>query len=126
MGRYRELMRDGRRRLHDEMSVPAIYLPMAGSRSHALITVRVHEFWGALGDLKGTNFNYAEIEDISPRIVFMLSEITPQRGAIVSVAPGEAYRIDVVLPADDITVTAKVVRFAAAETKGFPVPEGAT
>lgn len=126
MGRYRERMREGRARLHEEMSVPALYLPAGGSKSQTLITVRVHEFWRVLGDLKGTNFNYAEVEDIAPRIVFLLSEIVPQRGALVSVAPGEAYRVDVVLPHDDITVTAKVVKLSASEAKGFPVPEGAT
>ena len=88
-----------------------------------MITVRVHEFWKALGDLKGTNFNYAEVEDITPRIVFLLSEVGPKRGAIVSVAPGEAYRVDLVLPVNGITVTAKVVKFSAEEAQGFPVPE---
>ena len=117
-------MRAGRGKLHERMSTPAIYLPAAGSRSQISISVRVHEFWKALGDLKGTNFNYAEVEDISPRIVFLLSEVAPKRGAIVSVAPGEAYRVDLVLPHDDITVTAKVVKYTAEEAKGFPVPEG--
>lgn len=123
MGEFRQLMRQARGDLHDTFSVPALYMPVLGSKSQKLITVRVHEFWRALGDLKGTNFNYAEVEDISPRIVFLLSEVQPQRGAIVSVEPGEAYRVDVVLPHDDITVTAKVVKLSAAETKGFPVPE---
>ncbi len=126
MGDYRAKMRAGRGKLHERMSTPAIYLPAAGSRSQISISVRVHEFWKALGDLKGTNFNYAEVEDISPRIVFLLSEVSPKRGAIVSVAPGEAYRVDLVLPHDDITVTAKVVKYTAEEAKGFPVPEGST
>ena len=125
MGDYRARMRQGRAQLHERMSVPALYLPIAGSRSQTLINVRVHEFWKALGDLKGTNFNYAEVEDIAPRLVFLLSEIQPKRNAIVSVAPGEAYRVDLVLPPDDITVIAKVIKFSAEEAKSFPVPEGA-
>lgn len=126
MGDYRERMRAGRQQLHERMSTPAIYLPVAGSRSQTLISVRVHQFWKALGDLKGTNFNYAETEDINPRIVFLLSEIHPKRGSIVSVAPGEAYRVDLVLPPDGITVTAKVVKFTAEEARAFPVPEGSS
>ena len=126
MGDFRERIRDGRHRLHERMGTPAIYMPIAGSKSKSLITVRVHEFWRSLGDLKGTNFNYAEVEDISPRIVFLVSEVTPKRGAIVSVAPGEAYRVDLVLPVNGITVTAKVVKFSAEEAKAFPVPEGST
>lgn len=123
MGVVRDKLRRARNGLHRRMSVPALYMPMAGSKSQALITVRVHESWRALGDLKGTNFNYAEVEEITPRIVFLLSELRPQRNAYVSVGPGEVYRIDVVLPDDDITVTAKVVKLSAAEAKGFPYPE---
>lgn len=126
MGNFREKLRAGRKQLHERMSTPAIYLPAAGSTSQVLISVRVHEHFKALGDLKGTNFNYAEVEDISPRIVFLRSEISPKRGAIVSVAPGEAYRVDHVLPHDDMTVTAKVVKFTEQESKGFPVPREAT
>ena len=124
MGDFRDKKRRARSSLHERMSVPALYLPMAGSKSQALITVRVHDQWRALGDLKGTNFNYAEVEDISPRIVFLLSELRPQRNGYVSVEPGLVYRIDVVLPDDDLTVTAKVVRLSAADAKGWPVPEG--
>lgn len=95
--------------------------PSAGDPKR--ITVRVHEKWVALGDLKGTNFNYAETESIAPRIVFLLSEVDPVRGAYVSIEPGLAYRIDNPSPPDDITVTATVIKVSAEDTEGFPFPE---
>ncbi|MBK3745543.1 hypothetical protein G3A39_41010 [Paraburkholderia aspalathi] len=108
--------------LHDYMSVDAMYF-MEGTPEDAIrITVRVHEKWVALGDMKGTNFNYAETESIAPRIIFMLSEISPDRGAIVSVEPGVAFRVDTPLPPDDISVTATVIKLTESETVGFPLP----
>ena len=111
------------------MSVPALYFADPFADDPLLITVRVHEKWVALGDLKGTNFNYAETADIAPRIVFMRNgveapyvAVEPQRGYIVSIEPGVAYRIDNVQPPDDITVTATVIALDAADTLDFPLP----
>lgn len=122
MGRFREQIRAARHTLHDYMSVEAMYFLEDAPDDAVRVTVRVHEKWMALGDMKGTNFNYAETESITPRIIFMLSEIDPERGAIVSVEPGVAYRVDTPLPPDDITVTATVSKLTADETAGFPLP----
>jgi hypothetical protein len=107
------------------MSVDALYfaLPYAEGDTQVIpITVRVHDTPVVLGDLKGTNFNYAEMEDNAPRIVFMRDEIEPVRGMIVSVEPGVAYRVDTLRAPNDITVTARVVRLREQETAGLPVP----
>jgi len=122
MGKFRQRMREGRRTLHEHMSVPALYFADPSVDDPILITVRVHEKWVALGDLKGTNFNYAEVSDIAPRIIFLRSEIEPERGYLVSVEPGVAFRIDNVLPPDDITVTATVIALSPDDTVGLPVP----
>lgn len=111
--------------LHDVMAVPALYFArpyVAGDTPVQPITVRVHDKFALVGDLKGTNFNYAEFEDNAPRIVFMRSEIEPVRNMIVSVEAGSAYRVDTVLPPNDETVTARVARLHVSETAGFPVP----
>lgn len=125
VGKFREKLRSGRRVLHDRMGDPALYFAppyVGGDTVVTPITVRVHEHFGLLGDLKGTNFNYAEVEDQSPRIVFMRDEITPVRNMVVSVAPGQAYRVDTVSPPNDITVTARVVRLMKEDAEGLPVP----
>jgi hypothetical protein len=126
MGVFRDQMRAGRAQLHEAMSEPALYFkpPYEEGVTEVLeITVRIHDKWRALGDLKGTNFNYAEIEAIVPQIIFWRSEVTPARGYVVSVESGLAYRIDNVIPHDDLTQTANVVRLQANETTAFPVPE---
>lgn len=122
-------MREGRRALHEHMSVPALYFADPFVDDPLLITVRVHEKWVALGDLKGTNFNYAETADTAPRIIFLRSgamapytNIEPERGRIVSIEPGVAFRIDTVLPPDDISVTATAIALDPSDTLDFPVP----
>jgi hypothetical protein len=125
MGKFRDQIREARRSLHDYMSVDALawagpYDPLRTVVTP--VTVRVHEKWLALGDLKGTNFNYAEIESVTPRMIFLVSEIDPKRGMYVSIAAGVAFRIDNTQPADDITQTANVVRLKLSETAGFPLP----
>lgn len=88
------------------------------------VSVRIQLESQPLGDLKGTNFHYAERDEPDPQIVFMVDEVPmPKRGAIVSVAAGEAYRIDSTLTPHDITVAARVLPLTAAETVGLPLPE---
>lgn len=128
MGSFREQMDEARSVLHEEMSVQAIYFLGEYDPIRTVvkeITVRVHDKFMALGDLKGTNFNYAELESVAPRIVFWRGEdgFEPERNAYVSVKPGVAYRVDTPVPHDGVTITASVVRLDEKKTVGFPVPE---
>lgn len=126
-GPFRQKLRKARTRLHNYMSVSALYFPLPyeeGVTPVQEISVRVHDHWIAQGDLKGTNFNYAEMEDDSPRIIFMRSEIEPVRNYIVSVAAGVVYRVDSIKAPNDITVTANCARLHPSEAAGLPVPEG--
>lgn len=127
----REIKRQARRDLHQHLLVPAVYLvPVAPedeedevTYTEQVVTVRIHTKFDALGDLKGVG--YAERQDTVPKILFMREQIDkPARHCIVSVEPGEAYRIDNVLPADDITVMAEVTKLTAAEADGLPLPDG--
>lgn len=124
MGRFKEYMREARAILHEEMSEAALYFRATGDAAPRSISVRVHDKWRALGDLKGTNFNYAEIEQVAPVIIFWRAQIEPMRGAYVAVEPGVVYRIDNVSPHDDQTISATVVRLSKAEAAPFPSPEG--
>lgn len=119
-GPFREHIRAARRQLHNYMSVPALYFkPGLPARA---ITVRVHDKFLANGDLKGTSFHYAEIEDDAPRLVFMRSEVDPERGYYVSVEPGVAYFVDTPMAPDDITRTARCQRVSESQASGFPLP----
>lgn len=120
---FRDIKREGRRDVHRELQVPALYIAAPGATPVG-VTVRVHTKFDALGNQKGTNFHSAEMIERQPQIVFMRSEgVVPARNAIVSVEPGEAYRIGPVSPPDDITITAIVTALTAAEAAGLPVPE---
>lgn len=126
MGSFREQMDEGRALLHEEMSVRAIYfVPPYDPVTTVVqeVTVRVHDKFLALGDLKGTNFNYAELEAISPRIIFWREELAePERNAIVSVKRGLAYRLDHDMEHDGKTITAISARMDESKTIGFPIP----
>ena len=123
MSRFREIKRQARRDVHRELHVPAFYIASTGA-TPLLVTVRAHTKFDALGDQKGTNFNSAEMIERQPYIIFMRSELmSPARNAIVSVEPGEAYRIGVVHPPDDISIKADVTVLTQAEAAGLPVPE---
>lgn len=115
-----------RRRLHDIMQVPALYLKDQADYAGTEITVRPHTKFMALGDQKGTSFNSAEIESIAPKLILwrdQLPEDPPQRGRIISVEPGEAYYIDHVEEADGPTYTAHVTVISADAAKGLAVPK---
>lgn len=122
--RVREALRRGRRDLHREMSVPALYIPVPNATPIPL-TVRPQDLPGANGKPGGGDQGYAQVADLKPKLVFLAEEVPaplrPETG-VVSVEPGEAYRIKFVHPAHGVTITADVVRLSAAEATGLPVP----
>ena len=128
MSRFRDELREGRQVLHMEMADPALYIaewPVAdGEEPSAIpVTVRVHEHGVQLGDLKGTSFNYPEIYDDSPKIIFMRDEIAPKRHAVVVIGPGEAWRLGAGQAPNDITVTFDAARLSDKDMAGLPMPE---
>lgn len=111
-GPFKDKIRDMRRRLHDYMHVDAFYYAMPkGSETPVVreVRVRIHDKFLKVGDLAGTNFHYAEVEENAPRAIFMRSEISPLRNYYL-VTDEAFYIIDHSLPPDDISVTAKLSR----------------
>lgn len=127
MGRLRDIKRRARGSLHREMSVPALYFVTSTTRPGIECAVRV---WPKtenqmVGDLPGVQgAERAEPED---RLRFDLADFPPSRMprrlGVVSVEPGEAYRIDHLYPADLGYQTARVTRLSAEEAATYPVPE---
>jgi hypothetical protein len=119
----REIREKARAALHNALRIPALYL--AEGHDPVECFVRVHTDNKALGDLKGTSFGYAERQEVIPKIVFLRAEVpNPVSKAIVSIAPDEAYRVDNVLSADGITVSAECTVLSAKQRFGLPVPDG--
>lgn len=104
--------------------MPALYIATQGA-TPIPVTVRVWTQFGAIGKgigrLANTN---ADREEAKPKLIFSTDEITFVRnGAIVSVEPGEAYRVELAQPADDTSISAEVVRLSAADTASLPTPD---
>lgn len=115
--------RKSRTALHQAMKVRALYIPPGTGTIPVPCEVRVHTKFEAKGDLKGTSFSYAEKESETPKIIFMEPGFELENKAVVSVEPGEAYRIDSFEPPDGITISASVVRLRSEQAAGLPVPE---
>lgn len=133
---FRDIKARARGTVHSTMQVAALYLvenpdyvsptetPDEDQYDETPVNVRVHSGEIALGDMKGTNFHFSQREEENPSIIFLYSEMpSPERNAIVSVADGEAYRVDHVKPRDNLTVTAECLRLSASEATGLPLPE---
>lgn len=104
------------------MGQPASYYatPLA---EPILVKVRPHTKRGVIGDLPGTNLNYAETFDRQERVVFMHDEIIPAAGSLVVLSATEGYWIGTLEPRDGLTITANVTSADPNELVGLTLPE---
>lgn len=129
MPSFRDIKRKARRVLHNHMRVAALYL--APNEAPVLLHVRVHTKWDATTMDSGSgNGTAVARQSIMPKILFMLDEVEAQdarlvRKGIVSIEPGEAYRLDNDEPVDDISVSWIVSALRESEAEGLPLPEDA-
>jgi len=123
----REIKAKARADLHQQMGVRALYVPPEGTGEPIPCSVRVHTKFAQLGDQKGTNLNSAESEESIPRLVFWRDQVPqPERKGYVTISPTdtgtgkpEAYRIGVVLPPDNHTITARVAEMNDSQMTGL-------
>lgn len=113
----RELQQRSRRALHTALKVDALYYPLErdASTEGVPITVRVHHRTQSFGDMTGFDYDPAERIETVPEIVFLREQVTPSRGAVVSIAEDEAYQVGVVFPPKGITIKAQVSRWSQAQ-----------
>lgn len=107
------------------MGVAAYYLRTPDSKPEPA-HVRIWDTFNLTGDVKGSRQYPAEMQNVSPRIRFQISEISAlKNGAMISVSATEAYRLDNTLPPDDEFQTAEVTRIAVADIPdlSLPVPD---
>lgn len=127
MASIRDIKRKARRDLHRKMRVPALYIAGPGE-TPVLLHVRIHTKWDAASMDAGTgNGTMVSRQSIMPKILFMLDEVAEEgarlrRKGVISVEPGEAYRLDNDEPEDDISVSWIVSALPKKDTEGLPVP----
>lgn len=119
---WREQKRSARDIVHDHMAVPCDYYATKGAEA-VRIRARLHLKFDALGDDR--SMGWAEIQAMKPKLVFRASEVDPARGAVIYFQPGEAYRVDNLLPPDDQYIIAEVSVLSTRqlEIEGLPTGE---
>ena len=123
MSRFAAALERSIRQKFRHMADVALYFVDPAAANPKFIHVCITDRFLMVGDLKGTNFNYAEIEVESPTIEFLREQVDPVANAYVSVKPGLVYQIDTVLPPEGISVTARALRVPAAKLRNFPTPD---
>jgi hypothetical protein len=118
----RDIKTKARSALHDAMKVPAYYFAAIGD-DPVECSVRVHSKFRALGDIS-TMSGLSERIDETPRLVFLVSEVTPVNKSFVTISASEGYQIDHLEPDDGITVTAIVSRLSSAKLASLTYPGG--
>ena len=109
---FRDAKRRIRRQLHAHAAEPVWYLAATGSDPVAA-TVRLHLNMSELGELLRGGF--ADRAELTPRIIFLRSQVVPVRDAIVVTRDLGAYYVDHDHAPDDITVTAEVVKMTPSQ-----------
>lgn len=97
----------------------ALYFVDPAASNPLTVRVCVTDRTTGVGDLPSGG---AELEIESPYIEFLSVQVQPTRGAFVSLGAGIAYQIEQVMPADELTVTARVSRVRGDKLRNFRVP----
>lgn len=120
---FRDIKEAARRVVHEIMAQPAVYYADPLTSASISITARPHGKGGRIGDLPGTNLNYAEVYDRKERVILWREQVpNPVRGALIIFSATEGYWIDTVEPADGQTFTVNVNRATTTELAGLDLP----
>ena len=116
-----EIKLAARAALHEAMQRPGFCYSEDGS--FRTVDVRVHTEYGALGDVKGTSFIYAERRDVKDaKLIFLNDHYRPRNGDVVMLTPEEGYRVSSVDPPYNITTQANVAPLSKKELPLFEAP----
>lgn len=116
MASFRAIKRKARRQLHERLADQVLYVPTLSGEPRPA-TARLHLSFDALGELRRAGF--AEQQEYDPEIVFMADEVTPRRDGCVITEDMGVWKISNVLPPDDITITAEVVRLSDSQVRSL-------
>ena len=118
------IRRTARGALHSFMGRPAHYFPVVTNPLVFVTTkARAHSKRAMVGDLPGTNLNYAEMIDRKERVVLWREDVpNPARLALIVFSADEAYWVDSIDPPDGQTITVNVTMADASEIVGLTLP----
>lgn len=87
------------------------------------VSPRYHTEFGALGDVAGTSFIYAErLDEKQPEVIFLREQYEPSNGDILMVSADEGYKVDATYPPYNITQAAKVAPLPPPRRAQFLAP----
>lgn len=125
-----------RQAVHDTFSLSAIFYETDASIPDAdadTVTARIHDKSTPVGDLAGTNLNYAETMERPTRVIFLVADMVGRnldRGSIIVgtdyASQNVGYFIENVHPVDGLTVTVDVTPLSDSEMSGKLLPDGTT
>lgn len=99
-----DIKRQARLAVHTAFTWPAVYTPPDVGAVSVPVSVRRHTKILSEGDQNGAGFAVVR-EDVN-RIVFLASEVTPERKGVVEFEDGFRYAIDLIEPHDGEPVIA--------------------
>lgn len=103
---------DSRTRLHRALSRPFLCYADGPDGAALEVSARLHVKSGIVGSLPGAGSGLAQFRDVSPELVFLSSEHSPQKSNVYVLYedetrdPDNIYVVDSVDPPDGITITA--------------------
>lgn len=104
--------------VHEAFALPATYYGLDGEP--VTITARVHNKGKRFGDLDRDGF--AQVVQNVESLIFLLSEVSPERNAVVEFDDGQRFILDFQHPRDDDTiVTWDVIRKSAPSSQTYTV-----
>lgn len=111
-----------RRAVHEVHGIPSNYYVPSATPTAQPVTVRLHKNLEQTGDVKGTNFIYAERPENETYLVFLREQVaSPVRNSVVVLNTGEVFFVDTLDPPDGITIRAKVVQARAEQIESWMV-----
>jgi hypothetical protein len=124
---FREEKRKAREKLHERLSLVALYLPPDGSGGFLdpiELPARVHyNMAPGFMSYRFSESDFSQRLEVEPKIIVMKEDLpNPQRNGVFSVEVGEAYQVESVEPVDDITFKLYVSRIPTDEALLLPTP----
>lgn len=84
------------------------------------VTARLHKRQVDNGDLQGARLGFAQIQEITPRLIFMYLEHVPVRGNVYTFPDGDAYLVETVLPRESVTIAAECSPVGRSKLASYP------
>lgn len=118
----RDAIERGRAQVFEAHARPCLYTPPG--LDPIVTRAKLHEKFDALGEVKGTSYDYAEKQEPRPIVLVFQDTIYPplKRNAMIMFAVDRGYRVDNIKPRHGAYVDAVVTRLQPSDLVGLPYP----